>query len=190
MVSVMVCLITSVFSTPMYPWLGSNLFLPSYPRPLRFFEIKYRTDVGSRPGQNDPSSSSSPPGTLPYCQTQKKTKKTIGLQKMLTKMKNHGNTHTERTPTSVNALNALFFHSVSMSLVRGLHDDVSCGRYGTVRPGDVFLVAGQELKFFLMILGISRDEIRFQIRGLEFMGIRIPPAFLYFFFLLFLFLYS
>ena len=71
-----------------------------------------------------------------------------------------------------NNLNALFYRHQLQKLKLCLSEDIAAGRFGSVQPGDVFILLDHDNRMtsFLHIVEMGNGYVGFQLRGLEFTG--------------------
>lgn len=71
-----------------------------------------------------------------------------------------------------NNLNSLFYHHQLHKLQEYLSQDIAAGRFGSVQPGDVYILLDNDnhMTSFLHIMELGGGFVGFQLRGLEFTG--------------------
>ena len=172
------CIITGFFSMPLYPLLAGPLFLPSYLRPIRFWEKEYRT-------QHRETAQDASPDALPA----QNAASTVGVSDEQSVSGAHR--ESDRTGTEVMArsgtipqdittastnlasnLNNLFYIQILSKVKENLARDLLIGRWGTYELGDVYIISDPEnrLTAFVHIVELGCDFVRFQMRGLELAG--------------------
>ncbi|XP_071835143.1 pecanex-like protein 1 isoform X3 [Apostichopus japonicus] len=69
-----------------------------------------------------------------------------------------------------NNLDSIFYEHLTRSLQESLCGDLTLGRWGSVFPGDCFILASDSLNALINIIEIGNGLVTFQLRGLEFKG--------------------
>lgn len=69
-----------------------------------------------------------------------------------------------------NNLDSIFYEHLTRSLQESLCGDLMLGRWGSVFPGDCFILASDSLNALINIIEIGNGLVTFQLRGLEFKG--------------------
>lgn len=70
----------------------------------------------------------------------------------------------------MNNLNSIFYEHLENSLRKSLYDDITLGRWGEVRAGDVFIMSNEKFTALVHIIQLGQGFVTFQLRGLEFKG--------------------
>lgn len=71
-------------------------------------------------------------------------------------------------------LNAIFYEHIARCLQQRLAGDIALGRWsgGAIYAGDIFILASEDLHFLLHIVEVGNGLVTFQMRGLEFAGMK------------------